>query len=60
MYFNQRSESTPVDQFSIAAAEAYCMLMQLKERYPKEYAVAESEFNEVYLLGVAIAKVNKQ
>lgn len=58
IYFNKRSENTPADQISIAAAEAYGMLQQLKEKHPKEYKDAEDEFNSVYLLGAAIENVN--
>ncbi len=34
--------------FSIAAAEAYCLLEQLKENHPEEFKEAEEEFNECY------------
>ncbi len=33
--------------FSIAAAEAYCMLEDLKEKFPKHYAEAKEEYDEV-------------
>ena len=39
---------TPSNQFSVAGAEAYCMLEQLKEQCPIQYDIAEKEFNEVY------------
>ncbi len=34
--------------FSIAAAEAYSMLEQLKENHPIEFKEAEDEFNKCY------------
>jgi hypothetical protein len=34
--------------FSIAAAEAFSLLEQLKENHPKEFKEAELEFNECY------------
>ena len=34
--------------FSIPAAEAYCMMEDLREKFPKHYEEAKQEFNEVY------------
>lgn len=36
------------EQFSIPAAEAFCMLQDLKEKFPKEYAEASEEYEAVY------------
>lgn len=34
--------------FSIPAAEAYCMMQDLREKFPKQYEEAKQEFNAVY------------
>lgn len=34
--------------FSIPAAEAYCMMQDLREKFPKQYEEAKQEFEEVY------------
>ena len=34
--------------FSIPAAEAYCMMQDLREKFPKQYEEAKQEFNGVY------------
>jgi hypothetical protein len=39
---------TRSDAFSLPAAEAYCMLMDMKKKYPKWFKEAEKEYNEVY------------
>lgn len=36
------------DAYSIPGAEAYCLMQQLKEQYPNEYASCEKEFNRAY------------
>jgi len=35
--------------FSIPAAEAYCMMEDLREKFPKQYEEAKQEFEEVYV-----------
>jgi len=35
--------------FSIPAAEAYCMMQDLREKFPKQYEEAKQEFEEVYV-----------
>jgi hypothetical protein len=34
--------------FSIPAAEASCMMQDLREKFPKQYEEAKQEFEEVY------------
>lgn len=48
MYKEQRQKSVPEEMFSISAAEAYGLLQQLKRQYPKQFAEAEQEYNDVY------------
>ncbi len=36
------------ESFSIPAAEAYCMLEDLREKFPKEYAESKEEYDEIY------------
>jgi hypothetical protein len=48
MYKEVKDLQTIKGKFYIAAAEAYCMLQDLKEQFPKHYAEAEAEYNEVY------------
>lgn len=48
MYIDQRKKSVPDGQISIAAAEAFCLIEQLKEKHPKQYQEAEQEYSEVY------------
>lgn len=38
----------PKNAFSIAGAEAYCMLQDLKSLYPKQYKECELEYEEQY------------
>lgn len=44
------NESKPENErtFSIPAAEAYCMLQDMKEQYPVLYQQAGVEYQEVY------------
>lgn len=52
MYKEQKEkqvmESEEIGLFSIPAAEVFCMLQDLKQQHPKEYAEAVDEYNEVY------------
>jgi hypothetical protein len=49
MYQEQRdSAQREDDAFSIAAAEAYCMLEDLREQFPEEYEEAKQEYDKVY------------
>lgn len=49
MYKEQKDrQPKEAGTFSIAAAEAYCLLQDLKESHPKEYAEAVAEYDEVY------------
>jgi hypothetical protein len=48
MYKWVRGLRTPPGAVAIAAAEAYCMLEQLKEAHPEAYRQAEEEYEEVY------------
>lgn len=48
MYKEQREKRVEGEGISIAAAEAYGMLEDLKEQYPLEYKQAGVEFQEVY------------
>jgi hypothetical protein len=48
MYKEQKHLTTPDDMFSIPAGEAFCMLEDLKEMYPSQYAEAEAEYNVIY------------
>lgn len=48
MYKEQREGRCEGGAISIAAACAFCMLEDLKNQYPKEYAQAGVEFQEVY------------
>lgn len=45
---SKQLKQIPKGAFSIPAAEAYCLLMDLKEKFPKMYREAEEEYNEVY------------
>lgn len=51
MYKEQKQKDTPQGQMSIPAAEAYCMLMDLKKDYPDEYEIAEQDFDDIYNRG---------
>lgn len=48
MYKEQREKRVEGAGISIAAAEAYGMLQDLKEQFPIEYQQAALEFQEVY------------
>lgn len=48
MYKEQRKAGTPLNMVSIAGAEAFCMLGQLKEQHPNDYREAEEEYKGVY------------
>lgn len=49
MYKEQREKrDIPDGQFSVSAAEAFCLMQDLKIQYPTEYAAAEKEYDEVY------------
>lgn len=48
MYKEQRQKDVPKGMLSIAAAEAYGLLQQLKEQHPERFAEAEQEYNDVY------------
>lgn len=39
---------TEPNSVNTASAECYCMLEDLKDQYPKEYAEARDEYNSVY------------
>jgi hypothetical protein len=58
MYKEQREKnvSSP-DAISFAAAEAYGLLEDLKEQHPKEYGLAEKEYNEVYKNLIVIPEI---
>tara|TARA_R110002049_G_scaffold224712_4_gene396530 strand:+ start:17010 stop:17393 length:384 start_codon:yes stop_codon:yes gene_type:complete len=45
--FKVKSHTEP-NSVNTASAECYCMLEDLKEQYPKEYAEARDEYNSVY------------
>lgn len=48
MYMESKRETdkkTP-DMFSLAGAEAYCLLQDLKEKLPELYAQCEEEYND--------------
>lgn len=49
MYKEQRDKNTPKGEFSIASGEAFLMLEDLRENYPKQYSEAKKEFDEVYV-----------
>lgn len=42
------AQPKPKDAISVPAAEAYCMLEDLKEKYPTEYEAAQKEYDEIY------------
>ena len=48
MYKEQREKRVEKDAISIPAAEAFCMLEDLKEQFPDEYEEAVIEYNECY------------
>lgn len=48
MYKEQREKRVEGPGISIAAAEAFCMMEDLREQYPLEYQQAGIEFQEVY------------
>lgn len=48
MYREQKEKHLEDGAISLPAAEAYCMLCDLKEQYPKEYEQAGVEYQEVY------------
>lgn len=45
--FKVENHSKP-NSVNTASAECYCMLEDLKDQYPKEYAEARDEYNSVY------------
>jgi len=47
MYFEYKKETNnDPNSISIAGAEAYCMLQDMKERYPIQYNEAKDEYDE--------------
>jgi len=48
MYKELKNKVATNNAFSIAGAEAYCMLEDLKEQYPKQYWESAAEFEQVY------------
>lgn len=52
MYIEYKKESVNdhiPSQMSMAAAEAYCMLEDLREKYPIQYSEAKEEYDEVIM-----------
>lgn len=60
MYKEQREKNVSDPQaISIAAAEAFIFLEELKQQFPRSYALAEDEYDEVYKDLIIIPPVNK-
>jgi hypothetical protein len=48
MYKELKQGQEKDGEMSIAGAEAYCLLMDIEEQYPKEFAECKAEFEMIY------------
>jgi hypothetical protein len=48
MYAEQKIVNMSSDAVSLPAAEAYCMLEELEEKFPKNYSESRDEYDRVY------------
>lgn len=50
MYMDlKKSQPKEEGAFSIAGAEAYCMLQKLKKQHPKFYNESKEEYEDIYV-----------
>lgn len=57
IYKELKDSVTEPDMLSIPGAEAFCMLMKLKEKFPEQFAACEREYNSTY---AGVYLVNKK